>query len=413
MALLPYFVDVLQPHLLDLSRIRFASPLLFYCLRSVDCTQHTAQFIPVYNIMYLDVVISEDCTLSLSTQEGADAFIRLGRPYIQTNIEQEVKPAREKLESGNLNKRQCKEMKEVIEKAYDIICYVANFCSMEVFCLVDKSQGECLILHACDVFSKITKDEKWTKTGVLQKHDLQFLDRALMSSMLHISFVKLCIAMEKDADLLAVLAKFYAARGKPNMPCADVTEAMLKIVINCHGALSNDGWEQEKIFKKLESTGILGQVFRCYTLPSTRPNDIQNNFSVLDAVMQCSVLVKRKLKPGQPTGDILAAVIAGKDGYTRSRNQAVMNRLQNLQKMCSMSNEKVGALSPGGKELGRTTCRKCNKRSITSEFGSSHLVCRYVPWRLLVPRILDDTLLLSHSLCATFSVFTFLTNTYT
>ena len=81
--------------------------------------------------------------------------------------------------------------------------------------------------------------------------------------MLHISFVKFCIAMEKDADLLAVLAQFYAAQGKTNMPCADVTEAMLKIVVNFHGALSIDGWEEEKIFKKLEATGILGQVFRC------------------------------------------------------------------------------------------------------------------------------------------------------
>jgi hypothetical protein len=365
MALLPYFVDVLQPHLLDLSRIRFASPLLFYCLRSVDCTQHTAQFIPVYNIMYLDVVISEDCTLSLSTQEGADAFIRLGRPYIQTNIEQEVKPAREKLESGNLNKRQCKEMKEVIEKAYDIICYVANFCSMEVFCLVDKSQGECLILHACDVFSKITKDEKWTKTGVLQKHDLQFLDRALMSSMLHISFVKLCIAMDKDNDLLAVLAQLCAARDKTNMPCPDVTEAMLKIVHNCHLTLMEDGWEQEKIFKKLEATGILGQVFRCVTLPITDPVQVQNNFGLLDAIMHCSVIDKRKLKPGQPTGDILAAVIAGKDGYKGSRNKAVMSRrLENLQKMCFMSNEK----KVGEKTRVWRVCRKCSKGSITLEF---------------------------------------------
>jgi hypothetical protein len=160
--------------------------------------------------MYLDLVISEDCTLSLSTQEGADAFIRLGRPYIQTNIEEEVKPAREKLESGRINKRQSKKMTEVIEKAYDIICYVANFCSMEVFCLVDKAQLQCLVLHACEIFSKITKDEKWTKTGVLQKHDLQFLDRTLMASMIHISFVRLCI----DSDLLAVLATLQAASCK-------------------------------------------------------------------------------------------------------------------------------------------------------------------------------------------------------
>jgi hypothetical protein len=129
----------------------------------------------------------------------------------------------------------------------------------------------------------------------------------------------------------------------------------------------------------LHATGILGQVFRCYTLPITQPNQIQNNFGLLDDLMQCSVLVERKLKPGQPTGDILDAVIAGKDGCKESRDKGLMNRLENLQKMCSMSNEKIGMLGPGAKDFGGTTCRKCNKRSIASELQSSQLVCRYVP----------------------------------
>jgi hypothetical protein len=153
---------------------------------------------------------------------------------------------------------------------------------------------------------------------------------------------------------------------------------MLKIV-QLHGALSNDGWEEKRFSRNWRRPVFWDKVFRCYTPPSTHPTDIQNNFGLLDAIMQCSVLVKRKLKPGQPTGDILADVIAGKDGYAGSRNQAVMNRLENLQKMCSMSNEKFGALGPGGKEQERTICRNCNKRSIASEFESSHLVCRYVP----------------------------------
>jgi hypothetical protein len=57
---------------------------------------------------------------------------------------------------------------------------------------------------------------------------------------------------------------------------------MLKIV-QLHGALSNDGWE-EKIFKKLEATGILGQVFRCYTPPSTTRRYGRTISGLLDAV---------------------------------------------------------------------------------------------------------------------------------
>jgi hypothetical protein len=88
-------------------------------------------------------------------------------------------------------------------------------------------------------------------------------------------------------------------------------------------------------------------------------------------------LVKRKFKPGQPTGDMLAAVIAGKDGYKGSRDKAVMNRLETLQKMCSMPNQKVGQLSPEGDDLAGKICRKCNKASM--ELESRLLVCRCVP----------------------------------
>jgi hypothetical protein len=128
------------------------------------------------------------------------------------------------------------------------------------------------------------------------------------------------------------------------------------------------GWDQETIFKILEATGILGQVFRCITQPPY-PSEVQNHLIMMDNIMQCPVLVKKKLKPGQPTGDILANVIAGKDGYKGSRDKATMIRLENLQKMCSLFNEKQTA----GK-----SCRNCNKGTIYMEFQNSLLVCRYV-----------------------------------
>lgn len=134
------------------------------------------------------------------------------------------------------------------------------------------------------------------------------------------------------------------------------------------------GWDQETIFKILEATGILGQVFRCITQPPY-PSEVQNHLIMMDNIMQCPVLVKKKLKPGQPTGDILANVIAGKDGCKGSRNKAAMSRLENLQRMCSLYNDK---LADEVNFLVGKSCRNCNKGTTDLEFQNSLLVCRYV-----------------------------------
>jgi hypothetical protein len=330
-----------------------------------------------------EVVLSEDCTIDIMTRAGADAFIQEGLPYNQSNIKNEAKPMRQKLEAGGarLSNKQRQDMMQALEQVYVMIGCVAENSSVEVFCLVEESQLECLISYACEIFSKITKDKKWRKTGVLQKYDQELL-QALTASMWQLSFVALCIAMENDAerDLLAILAQLCAARDKTKMPCPKFTESIFGIV-NAYFRLSlvMDGSELESIFKKLEATGILGQVLRCIAKQNADPDDLRNHLLFLDNILQCSELVKGKFKPGQPTGDILAAIIAGKDGYKGSPNKGVMNRLENLQKMSSKSTEKVGELNPEGNCFVGKACRKCNKREASIEFQSILFVCRYVP----------------------------------
>jgi hypothetical protein len=47
----------------------------------------------------------------------------------------------------------------------------------------------------------------------------------------------------------------------------------------------------------------------------------------------CLQLVKKKLKPGTPTGDILDAVIAGEDGLINEEAKSCLTRLQNLARL--------------------------------------------------------------------------------
>jgi hypothetical protein len=134
-----------------------------------------------------------------------------------------------------MSKKQHQNMKQRLEQTYVTIGCVANHASTQAFCLVAQDQLECLISHACSVYSKISKDVKWTKTGVLQKYD-QALLAVLIFSMKHISFVKLCLEMQdkesdkQDQGLLVVLAQLCAARDKTNMPCSDVATATLSIL---------------------------------------------------------------------------------------------------------------------------------------------------------------------------------------
>jgi hypothetical protein len=77
---------------------------------------------------YYEVKLSEDCTVDIMTQEGADAFIRAGVPYIQRNIEDRAKPMREKLEAGGarLSNDQRQDMIRTLEQVYVMIRCVAD-----------------------------------------------------------------------------------------------------------------------------------------------------------------------------------------------------------------------------------------------------------------------------------------------
>jgi hypothetical protein len=59
-------------------------------------------------------------------------------------------------------------------------------------------------------------------------------------------------------------------------------------------------------------------------------------------LLQCLQLVKRKLKSGTPTGDILDAVIAGKDGLIDEKVKADLAKLQSLARLSNDTQESGG-----------------------------------------------------------------------
>jgi hypothetical protein len=117
---------------------------------------------------------------------------------------------------------------------------------------------------------------------------------------------------------------------------------------------------------------------------SPRPYDTDAALAVLDSLQECSKLIRKKLKSGTPTGDILDAVIAGKDGglaKQKETNADIKKRLMNLQKMAVMSNDGFATTHDMGKDTPENTvmnrgkiCRNCDKAE-TQLGGTSLMKC--------------------------------------
>lgn len=320
---------------------------------------------------YFRCLLPDGRNVDLMTTQGADAFIGKGKatPYLASNVD-EANKIRKRLAQSNISSQERRALQESLVRIYLLLGYVADNASEAVFAGVGDKQLDSFISHACSIFSDRSTAKTWTKTGVLHKHDQELLE-SLIPSMKQLAFVERVL----ESNLLETLARLCAAREKTEMPCPDVTESILSIVNNFRVTLYLKDWEKEKIFKLVESTGMLAQVLRCITQPSTDPGALDGHLKMMDELMECQALVRKKLKPGQSTGDVLEEVLSGKSGFKGRRDPSVVMRLRNLQKMASVFNEKVVS-NPGGK-IGRV-CRYCNKADLSEEFQESLLVCRHV-----------------------------------
>jgi hypothetical protein len=88
----------------------------------------------------------------------------------------------------------------------------------------------------------------------------------------------------------------------------------------------------KKGFGIIEKIGLLGQFIRCV------PVDPERSAFELTSLQTCLQLVKKKLKAGTRTGDILDAVIAGKDGPINEKAKSSLSRLQSLARLSKDNN---------------------------------------------------------------------------
>jgi hypothetical protein len=144
-----------------------------------------------------------------------------------------------------------------------------------------------------------------------------------------------------------------------------IAQCILELVKNALQFLKQQGLSYENGFDTIEKTGLLGHYFRCIPVDSERAAD-----TIVSLLLKGLQLVKKKLKSGTPTGDILDAVIAGEDKPINENVKAGLAKIQSLArlsndhydykcgdtiKMCRRC-EKVGAEMDGAFLM---TCQRC------------------------------------------------------
>lgn len=342
--------------------------------------------------------------VNIMTRAGADEYLlqqderggprRAGessdqlRPHISPTLEgmRAERLAYDDIDNASRQRRQQLDGKLV--PMYVMLSSLAESASPPVFAKVPASEFKFLVGHVCGVLVRLTNsnNSNYRRTGVLYEADQECLE-TLMCHSLHENFVREAVQWSSSHDdnnknMLQVLAEFCAA-AKPvphQLPAPKVAHTIVSIANNVRLSLVGQGTDEdeEKVFKLLESTGLLGQVIRCLTQPgpdgSGAPSPGHVNF--LDRLSRCAEFVRKRMAPGTPTGEILAQVVGQRDACTgNDRPAAVMARLENLHRLASVSHSahmNTRNLPVRGQ---LKFCRNCNKSEPTQEFQRSLKQC--------------------------------------
>ncbi|KAL9182977.1 hypothetical protein ACHAXT_004256 [Thalassiosira profunda] len=201
-------------------------------------------------------------------------------------------------------------------------------------------------------------DPRWRRTGALEQHDA-FIIHPCVSMFVH--DVPAQLAMEKD--LFKALGDFVGGLNPSLLPSTDIAETLCLITGNAFMSLffrENNPWPAEKIFKKLESSGWLAQYIKITSVPQD-PRTTESSRGILkiyDEMLNCPAFMKRKLRRGEPCGDVVHDILSGTVG-SRERTEVV-------HKLKAISNY-AEILQPGGDFGPFKVCRKCSKAEIPAE----------------------------------------------
>jgi hypothetical protein len=285
--------------------------------------------------MPFQVILPNGRKVDLQSKKGADEFVdTVGTGFLSTNL-----AATDDQE---------------LQEAYTLMLIVlCNASPEKIASGIPEPELRTLVDHTRHTLDTLSTDRKWLRSGKVSKCH-EFLFKVITAFSQHPSFFKIFLS---NGGMEAV-AKFYASRKMHDTPDNCVAELIQLLVNTTLCVLTEEGLSSEKAFGSIEKTGLLGQFIRCVTV------DPKYSIGIVEALQKCLQLVKKKLKSGTPTGDILDAVIAGKDGPINEKAKSGLARLQSLARL---SNDNYGSECNVIK-----TCRRCEK--LETQMGNSKLM---------------------------------------
>jgi hypothetical protein len=231
--------------------------------------------------------------------------------------------------------------------------------------LLDDSEFRAMATYSKERFESISSSKKWRSSGELEKVDQELLD-TLVPWLKHPKFVNLMLKNDGLSTIARMLAR--DENNKPTFPSLEVTHTILALtnntILTVKGKDEVTGYDAENPdteqfgrdpLTKLEKTGLLAQALRFLTAPMD-PERIQyeHALQIVKFIESHPKIMRKKLKSGTPSGDILNGLLDGSDGWTGAAHKAtpeyaqVMKRLRALKDFAEMSNEAHG---PGGSNV--------------------------------------------------------------
>jgi len=315
--------------------------------------------------------------VDLCTNTGADEFLQTtqcSNIVFTTNI-RDANKIRKKSRKRSGKKLNAGEKSRLTNIGF-MVSSLAEFSTPELFeDKINSSEIEYWLDHVITELKELTKDPRWQRTGVLENHDAFILNPCVYMFM---KDVPVLLAFKKG--FFQVLNDFIVACKFPALPCADVAETICLLTSNalCSCMLNEmSTWNAEKVFKKLESCGMLMQFIRCSTVPQLHdlhhfPLSVDRFYSEL---YSCTMLIKKRFGKGKPCGDVIDAILKGEDGHQKNRPKIIkkLEAIASLAKILQPRtfDEKDSKVRSESLKM----CRHCNKSDISAEFQMSLMTC--------------------------------------
>ena len=320
--------------------------------------------------MSFKVHLPDGRNVNLMTQEGADIFIGFTSEFkgFSSNIE-DANRLRQK-------NRLSHQDKERLRTHYAMVEALARYASPDVFKQIAKSELESWLDHAITVIQKLTNDNRWARTGILEDHDA-FVLNACISLLSHYNPVLLAFEKRFFTVLAAFIEAVQTSPSTVALPSQDIAETVCLICSNARLTLFDPSnptqWSSDKTFKKYESSGILVQFIRCSTVP--QPREDIGLIKTYEELLKCHALLKKKFKKGERCGDVVHAILNRKDGHPVKRKR-ILTFLTSIAKWADIIQPKnEGNAANGTGVLTNRICRHCNNSDMTASFQLKLMAC--------------------------------------